>query len=152
MWVSFDEAQDILTSGAVLDPESMLPQQASGDGLGGLCPEGHGILSRARVDTGDGPFHLERCAECSGLWFDAGEWHKIASSHLINHLGSIWDPEWQRARRRAQSQARHTEKMKTELGEALLIKLDELATQLARNPKRGEAIAYLMERIQSPED
>ncbi len=51
----------------------------------GLCPEGHGIMVRAKIDVED-PFYLEKCTHCGGIWFDSGEWQQIAQHQLIESL------------------------------------------------------------------
>lgn len=59
----------------------------------GLCPLGHGILIRAKVE-GDAPFYLERCPHCGGIWFDHGEWQQIVKYHLTDHLADFWTSAW----------------------------------------------------------
>ncbi len=55
----------------------------------GLCPEGHRIMIRAQVDLAP-PFHLERCSECEGIWFDSGELVRLFENRLLDNLPDFW--------------------------------------------------------------
>lgn len=146
MWLGIEEAQALAVQGTLLDPQSMLPQKASGDAVSGMCPEGHGILSRARVELEES-FYLERCSRCSGIWFDGGEWEKLASSHLLHHLDDLWDPEWQRKMRVERAQQRQRERFLRELGPELFDRIEMLLAALERHPKAEQARAYILERL-----
>ncbi len=146
MWLTREEASELASVGAISDPASMLPQKASGDAIAGMCPSGHGILIRARVEV-DEPFYLERCGRCGGLWFDAGEWTKLASSHLIHHLDQLWDPEWQRKMRRERAEQREREQARALIGEALFDQIEALLGTLESSPNKREAIGYLLGRL-----
>src|ERR1041385_8594592 len=53
--------------------------QPSHDAQSGRCPVDRGIMSRAAgLTSGAAPIHLERCATCRGVWFDAGEWNALS--------------------------------------------------------------------------
>jgi len=151
-WIAVEEVADLVRDGSIMDPASMLPRKADGDGLGGLCPEGHGILTRARVEADDGHFHLERCAECRGIWFDAGEWHRLASAHLVSNLDDLWDPSWQRARRLQREDERTKKRLAETLGARLLADLESVAERLAKHPHAAEALAYLSARLRGSRD
>lgn len=146
MWVSTGEAQALLDEGRLLDPHSMLPQKASGDHKTGLCPHGHGLLIRARVDVDDG-FFIERCSSCKGLWFDAGEWEMLASSRLLHHLDDLWDARWQALQRRARTEREYEARMREAFGDALMDRVEALAEDLAGHPRRNELVAYLLDRV-----
>jgi Zn-finger nucleic acid-binding protein len=146
MWVTLEEAQALATGGTLLDPVSLLPQKASGDAIAGVCPKGHGILIRARVELEES-FYLERCGQCQGLWFDAGDWAKLASSHLIHHLKDLWDPDWQRRMREERAEERHRSRLRELLGPELFRRLDAVMKDLERHPRRTDAAAYIMHRL-----
>ena len=68
------------------------------DKMVGTCPEGHGELSRAEVAAVP-PFNLDRCPTCQGVWFDGGEWQRLASHHMLRRLeGTATDDELQALR------------------------------------------------------
>src|SRR5438105_10017850 len=74
----------------------------------GFCPAGHGLLIRARVDTAD-PFHLDRCGTCAGIWFDAGEWARLASTEWMNQIDQLWDPVFRKRLRETRARKTHLE-------------------------------------------
>jgi Zn-finger nucleic acid-binding protein len=143
MWLSLEEAERLAVTGTLLDPDSMLPQKNRLEAFAGLCPRGHGVLSRAKVDLEE-PFYLERCAGCGGLWFDAGEWAKLASSHLIHHLRDLWDPDWQRRMRAERAERRHRDQLRASLGPELFEQVEAVAAALAEHPARSEALAFIL--------
>ena len=55
----------------------------------GLCPEGHGMMARATADLSP-PVPLDRCPHCCGIWFDRGEWQRLASTSLADHLEDLY--------------------------------------------------------------
>lgn len=146
MWVTIDEARELLTRGAIADPPSMLPQTVGNDDMGGLCPDGHGILSRARVD-GPEPFYLERCTRCSGIWFDSGEWAQLASLHLVNHLGDLWDPDRRRQLVEQRLESGHRARMVALVGAELVDRIDRLVSDIDQHPSVREAKGYLMQKL-----
>lgn len=145
-WMPKDEAR-LEAVGSLLSADSTIGPTDTSDGRTGLCPEGHGILIRARVDA-DPEFFLERCAVCHGIWFDKGEWNALAQSHLLEHLDELWDPAFRyRVRTAGDVQARS--QLEVELGPKVFEGLEILATSLRDlSPRqRNEALAYLRESV-----
>ena len=144
MWLAADEAKALALDGTIVDPASMLPTKSgASDARTGFCPKGHGLLIRARVEIEEDPFYLEQCPHCVGIWFDHGEWHRLASSRLLEHLSDFWNPAWQRRRRAELSEARHKRKLAKGLGEYLVDSLDAIAKRIMGHPLRNEVLAYL---------
>jgi uncharacterized protein (DUF952 family) len=129
-------------------PDSQTPR-AGNDKKGGFCPFGHGLLERARVEPDDGgdAFYLERCRACSGVFFDDGEWSRLAHSQMFHHLNDLWDPHFQQKI----AEERSIERWRSELAEKITQDnvdiLDRLAEQLSSRHMVSEAIAYLIERV-----
>lgn len=146
MWASLEEAEALVMAGAITDPESMLPQKVQGDGRAGLCPNGHGILARARVDAEE-PFYLERCASCRGVWFDAGEWQRLASLQLEKNLADLWDPDRRRLLEQARIEEGHRARMTEVLGAPLIEQIDATVSAIEASPARLEAVGYLAQRL-----
>lgn len=119
-------------------PDSTTPPN---DASAGLCPHGHGILRRAPVPRLD--FFLDRCSTCLGVWFDAGEWTRLAQSQLLETLPEIWSESWQRDQRSRRSAARHLVWAEEAFGTELFGKLLDVANRLADHPRRSEALAFL---------
>jgi len=146
MWVSLKEAEDLLMRGAITDPASMLPQKVDADGIAGLCPDGHGIMARARIEGPD-PFYLDRCSHCLGIWFDGGEWERLASLHLASNLSDLFDPEHRRRLVSERIESGHRARMIEELGSELVERIDALAETIEAHRGRSEAKGYLKQKL-----
>jgi Zn-finger nucleic acid-binding protein len=116
------------------------------DKLAGLCPAGHGLLTRAQTHVGSG-FFVERCSTCFGIWLDRGEWQVIAGAGLGAGLFAIWSELWQRDRLRARSAQAYEGQLLDELGAGLISKINDLADALGGHPKRSLALGYLLGRL-----
>lgn len=112
----------------------------------GLCPLGHGIMIRAKVE-GDKEFYLERCPHCSGIWFDHGEWQQVARHHLIDHLADFWTTAWQRKKKEEKDQESFIELNKKLIGDDLVRQIYDLAGKLKDHPEKIRAIALLRNEI-----
>ena len=54
-----------------------------------ICPECGHLLSRAKVGHGAN-FHIDRCAHCGGIWFDALEWESLRALGLHDDVHFIF--------------------------------------------------------------
>ncbi len=146
-WMPKDEAR-LEAVGALLEGDSTIRPTDTGDGRTGLCPEGHGILIRARVEAEKG-FFLERCPVCHGIWFDKGEWNALAQSHLLEHLDDLWDPAFRHRVRAEAGDEDYRAQLARDLGPKVLESLDVLATALQPMSARQQnaALAYLREKV-----
>lgn len=114
----------------------------------GLCPMGHGILLRARVEPEeDHVFHLERCGFCQGIWLDRGEWQRLAAALYLDHLNDLWDPQWQKQRRHEQLQRRLDRSLFDQLGETLYQDLGSVIARLRQHPSRAQALAWICQHL-----
>src|SRR5438128_4668385 len=105
----------------------------------GFCPAGHGLLIRARVDASD-PFHLDRCGTCAGIWFDAGEWARLASSEWMQHVDELWDPVYRKRLREERARKLQLEALTQALGAETAKKVIDLAAALKNDPRRSIAM------------
>lgn len=112
----------------------------------GLCPVGHGIMVRARVEL-DEPFYLERCTTCGGIWFDKGEWQRIAEHNLADSLPAIWSKAWQRRQRQEKDREGFLEMNRKLLGEELFEAVMDLAVRLKDHPGQVRAVALLQQEM-----
>lgn len=124
-------------------------QAANEDKRTGQCPDGHGLLRRARV-TWHEPYFLERCARCGGVWFDAGEWSRAAHDQLFANLSEVWSPAWRKQLSDEQSHASLEGDLRAKLGGELFELLHAVASRLEAHEHRGVALAYLVERLKHP--
>jgi Zn-finger nucleic acid-binding protein len=147
MWLSRTEAERLAHQGFVTleapvekAPSPVLASNA--DRRTGPCPFGHGLMGRARVEL-DTPFYLERCVHCGGVWFDAGEWQRLATSHLLGSLLEFWTPAWRWRSQQETARKAERDRLAMRLGPKLFEKLQALATTLNNHPARDEALAFL---------
>ncbi len=110
----------------------------------GLCPHGHGLLGRTRVGL-EPRFYLDRCPHCGGIWFDRGEWDRIARARLLDSLPQLWTQSWRRRQQAAEARADHLTWARRRFGTELLGELQKLARRLEDSPVRSEALAFLRE-------
>jgi Zn-finger nucleic acid-binding protein len=128
--------EDLSNGPGPLEPDSMT----------GLCPSGHGIMIRAKVDL-DEPFFLEKCTTCGGIWFDRGEWLRVVENDLAQSLGNIWSKAWQRKHSRQKNRQSFLEMNHKLLGEEVFNLIMELSGLLAGHPEKERAIALLQHEV-----
>lgn len=116
------------------------------DDATGLCPAGHGIMIRAKVAI-EQPFYLEKCATCGGIWFDKGEWLRIAESNLAESLTDIWSRSWQRKQRKEKDRAAFIRLNRNLLGDQIAGLILQLAEALKGHPEKARAIALLQDEM-----
>lgn len=151
LWVHLDTITSLVELGdqGVAGPVDrvMSPRTEGGaDSRTGLCPEGHGLLTRAPVPgvVPDSPsFWLERCATCDGVFFDTGEWHALARRRLLGDLRLLWNESWRRDRRRERAHDVERRWLEETLGSDLLTRLNALGAELREHPSRSAALAHL---------
>lgn len=122
------------------------PHNRETDSRAGLCPYGHGILRRAQTHL-DPPFYLERCSICSGIWFDQGEWERVATQGLLSGLFEIWAPAWQMRKQAAEREKKMIEEARERLGPEIVASIADLGSSLRGHPARSQGVALLVEVI-----
>lgn len=121
-------------------------QRLEQDHRTGPCPEGHGLLRRARAANED-PYFLERCARCGGVWFDPGEWSRLAEAGLLADVSTLWSPAWREHLSDEQNRASLTADLRQKLGTETFEILERLAEKLTEQEAGALALAYLRERL-----
>jgi len=150
-WVAPEVAAST-SSAEVLSTLDAPPARApSEDKRTGQCPDGHGLLRRARV-TWHEPYFLERCGRCGGVWFDAGDWLRTAADGLLSNLSEVWSPAFRRQLSDHQAHASLEVDLRGKLGTELFELLNVVAGRLEMHPQRTVALAYLSERLKHPEE
>ncbi|MEW5847670.1 MAG: zf-TFIIB domain-containing protein [Myxococcota bacterium] len=121
------------------------------DRLAGWCPHGHGVMFRTRLEL-DEVFHLERCNQCEGTWFDAGEWNHLVRRNLLRKLQEFWTPGWEKRLRGANARKAHLRRVEQRVGRDLFHEIMSLAGLLRRHSAGREALAFLVEEVQLKQD
>lgn len=77
---------------AAEDPRLPLDARAdpSADARSGPCPRC--AIELRQTPFPDGPFHVDRCPRCGGVFLDRGELAEIASRHLVDPLEHVLAP------------------------------------------------------------
>jgi uncharacterized protein (DUF952 family)/Zn-finger nucleic acid-binding protein len=121
------------------------------DKKGGVCPFGHGLLARARVELDDGgeAFYLERCTTCSGVFFDDGEWARLAHSRMFAHLDEFWDPLFQQRLAEERSRERWRADLVEKLSAGTVDDMERLVATLSAVPRghASDGLAWLTSRL-----
>jgi Zn-finger nucleic acid-binding protein len=123
-------------------PERPLEQ----DHRTGPCPEGHGLLRRARAANED-PYFLERCARCGGVWLDPGEWSRLAEAGLLSDVTTLWSPAWREHLSDEQNRISLEADLRQKLGNQTFELLESLVSSLSEQKLGALALAYLRERL-----
>lgn len=110
-----------------------------------MCPEGHGFLRRLRME--ELGFSLDRCPRCGGVWFDHGEWDRLAEANVVDNLSVLWDPAFRAARRQAKEQKRIDDELRADIGEERFARLRELADWLGEHPQKSRVLAWFEHEI-----
>lgn len=145
-WVRLASIKALQESGVLTSVDDNT-ERSEADRRTGLCPEGHGILARAKASW-TRPFFVERCMVCSRIWLDAGEWKRLTAEHLIEHLDDLWLPTWRKQMQQQHSASRLQEIVVERLGPDLLRRIDELATELAAHEHPQLGMAVLREKFE----
>lgn len=139
LWVRPDELARLgelpLAGGPVSAPSGP-------DRQAGLCPGGHGLLMRARVDRGQA-FFLEKCPRCGGVWFDGGELERVVAAGLLPELADVWTSAWQARERRERADRDELARCEQLLGGPLFRQVIALGEGLKAHPACDQALALL---------
>jgi Zn-finger nucleic acid-binding protein len=144
MWLENKKVPDFMET--VSASESERAGKNLNDAETGICPLGHGIMIRAKVDI-DEPFYLEKCSSCGGIWFDNGEWEKIIHSNFPKNLNELWCKSWQVKQRKEKSRKSYLDINRKLLGDNLFEELMKLSEILKDHPEKGRAIALLQQEV-----
>ena len=144
MWLEFDNLPGFIET-LKSSPETENTANPN-DERTGLCPSGHGIMLRAKIDVEE-PFYLEKCGTCGGIWFDNGEWQRIVNSNLTDNLNEFWCKSWQSKQRKEKNRQNYLDSNRALLGQEVFDDLMKLAETLKNHPEKGRAIALLQQEI-----
>ena len=141
IWVLNEEINK-LTEASFDDQQVEKTDDDDYDSKTGLCPNGHGIMIRAKMDF-ETPFYLERCTQCGGIWFDHGEWNQVARNHLFDNITEFWTMAWQRKHQQEKNREHFLELNKDLLGNDVFDLVLTLAEKLKDHPEKLRAVGLL---------
>lgn len=154
VWLTRDEIGQWRSGGGVLkiSPSDEPPEDlVEADRKAGLCPDCGRILVRASLtetETAGDRFHLDRCANCGGIWFDHGEWNELAADPELDDISRLWDPEWRRRQVEERNRRAYLERLEASLGTELFGAVEGLLARLRDDPeKKGVVLAHLREEL-----
>lgn len=143
-WLESEKIPEFIESSSYAGSDLM--GESLNDDVTGLCPSGHGIMIRARIDIEE-TFYLEKCSSCGGIWFDNGEWHKLINSDLAGNISEFWCKSWQQKQRQEKSRASYLESNRKILGDDVFENIIRLSKILRDHPEKGRAIALLQQEL-----
>jgi Zn-finger nucleic acid-binding protein len=108
-----------------------------------LCPECGRFLTRCKVGHGV-DFHLDRCANCSGFWFDANEWEILKARALHDDVHFVFSAAWQAQLAQTQRHEAHEQILLEKLGQADFEEIRRIKAWLDAHPRRTELYAHLL--------
>ncbi|MBU0492829.1 MAG: zf-TFIIB domain-containing protein [Chloroflexi bacterium] len=127
----------------IADAEVQLPVEQEGPAR--LCPETGHFLRRYKVWP-DIEFYLDRCGNCTGVWFDAGEWEALRSRDLHDQVHLFFSDVWQRQLREDQTRLRMTNLYREKFGEEDYARIQEIRAWLEGHAQGRALLAYLTDR------
>ncbi|MDD9946407.1 MAG: zf-TFIIB domain-containing protein [Myxococcales bacterium] len=146
LWVSRAAVPALHESGVLEAQQADAEADPEADRRNGVCPEGHGIMARARVSWDD-PYFVERCPSCDGIWLDAGEWSRLGADLLLDQLDQLWLPSWRRRLRNEHERQQLETDLREKLGDDLYDRARDLGMTLASHPHGDVALAYVRELV-----
>ncbi len=136
MWMMPDETEACFRSG-FKTADSAEPIEVTEDHSTGLCPNGHGIMTRAKVEL-EPPFFLEKCPHCNGIWFDKGEWNRLTETDMLSHLFDFWSNSWRKEQQEIRAVKRMEDMQKKRFGIQLHEQIIHLAGKAKNHPRQTE--------------
>jgi len=110
-----------------------------------ICPDcGHFLRKYkigAKID-----FHLDRCNNCNGVWFDRNEWESLKAADLHDEINKVFTKPWQQHIADEETTYKMDSIFSEKLGETDYQKIKEINKWLEENPNRNVLIAFLIDK------
>ena len=123
--------------------ETDLPVEDSGAGK--LCPECGHFLSHKKVGHGV-DFHLDRCGNCGGMWFDKNEWEILQSKNLHDDVHFVFSSAWQKKVQHDEVEQTYEQRFEQILGKEDYLKTKEIAEWIKSHPNKNTILGYITEK------
>jgi len=110
-----------------------------------ICPDcGHFLRKYkigAKVD-----FHLDRCNNCNGIWFDKNEWESLKAADLHAQINKFFTKPWQRQVASEEIASKMDALYLEKFSKSDYRKIQEIREWLQGNPNRNILIAFLLDQ------
>lgn len=141
IWLQLDKGEEVLKHHEILSHDSF-DEKNHHDSKTGLCPEGHGIMVRAKVPA-EKPYYLERCMTCGGIWFDRGELKTLIENDLPDYLAEFWTTPWRRKQQRKLGTKTYLQINEELLGTDIYQQTLALAHKVKDHPEKSRVLDLL---------
>ena len=107
-----------------------------------LCPECGRFLCRCKVGHGV-DFHVDRCTNCGGIWFDKQEWEILESRNLHDDVHFIFSTAWQHDVAKEEQRRAYEQRVETIIGKDAFVRVREFKAWVDAHPKCHTIKAFL---------
>jgi Zn-finger nucleic acid-binding protein len=110
-----------------------------------ICPDCGHLLRKFKVGS-KVDFHLDRCNNCNGVWFDQDEWQVLILADLHDEISKIFTAPWQKQIQDELTAGMFDAIYRERFGAEDYEKIKVLREWLEANPNRGALLAFLQDR------
>ena len=152
IWVSANEYMNWLTPNFItsandidLDQPFETPYPIVDNNKALICPECGHIMRRFQIMPNHS-FHLDRCRNCNGIWFDEHEWQTLKEQGLHRHLNLFFTHGWQGKLRGKEMYARFDAMYLEVFGADDYQEIKKLKQWFAEHPNGNRLLAFLTDK------
>jgi Zn-finger nucleic acid-binding protein len=107
-----------------------------------ICPDCGHILLRYKIWP-DIEFHLDRCANCNGVWFDLDEWEVLKAHHMHDKVNLFFTESWQQKLRQEETHRRFEHIYLDRFGLEDYAEIKRIRAWIRQHPHGEGLLAYL---------
>jgi Zn-finger nucleic acid-binding protein len=110
-----------------------------------ICPDCGHFLRRYKVGAKVG-FHLDRCNNCNGVWFDHNEWEALKLADLHDEINRVFTQPWQKRVQDEIAAAKLDAIYLKKFGEDDYSQIKEVRKWISGNANRNAMLAFLLDK------
>jgi Zn-finger nucleic acid-binding protein len=110
-----------------------------------ICPDCGHLLRKYKVGA-KVDFHLDRCNNCNGVWFDNNEWVSLKAGDLHDEINKVFTKPWQQHIDDEMTAGKLDSMYLQKFGESDYRKIKEIREWLQEHPNRNTLIAFLLDK------
>ncbi len=110
-----------------------------------VCPDCGHLLRKYKISA-KVDFHLDRCSNCNGIWFDKNEWQSLKLADMHDEINKIFTEPWQQHIQSQESASKFEAMYLQKFGEEDYQRVKDIRAWLQSNPNRNELIAFLLDK------